>query len=75
VSDACFWSFFQADWYRSVYESKKKPIVSMQWTNWAFIKTEKNTFLSFAEVIATCECHEIKDIMQLKYDCNDEVIL
>jgi hypothetical protein len=47
----------------------------MQWTNWAFIKTEKNTFLSFAEVIATCECHEIKDIMQLKYDCNDEVIL
>jgi hypothetical protein len=58
-----------------VYQGKKKPVVNMQWTHWDFIEKEKNTCLAFAEVIAACEHHGIKDVMQLKYDWSDEVIL
>jgi hypothetical protein len=36
-----FWSYFHADWYRSVYESKQTPVVSMQWTDWAFLEKHK----------------------------------
>jgi hypothetical protein len=47
----------------------------MQWTDWDFIQKEKNNCLAFAEVIAACEYHEIRDVIELKYDWNDEVIL
>jgi hypothetical protein len=70
-----FWTFFYADWYRSVYQSKKKHVVNMQWTNWDFIQKEKNNCLAFTKVITACEHHGIKDVMELKYDWNDEVIL
>jgi hypothetical protein len=32
-----FWTFFYADWYRSVYQSKNNHVVNMQWTDWVFI--------------------------------------
>jgi hypothetical protein len=63
-----FWTFFDADWYRSVYQSKKKHVVNMQLTDWDFIQKEKNNCPTFTEVIATCEHHGIKDVMELKYD-------
>jgi uncharacterized protein YdeI (YjbR/CyaY-like superfamily) len=75
VYDPCFWTFFLADWYRSVYQSKKKHVVNMQWTDWDFIQKEKNNCPVFAKVIAACEHHGIKDVMELKYDWNDDVIL
>jgi hypothetical protein len=28
-----FGPFFHADWYHSVYQSKKKFVVNMQWTD------------------------------------------
>jgi hypothetical protein len=28
--DPRFWSYFRADWYRSIYESKQTPVVPMQ---------------------------------------------
>jgi hypothetical protein len=31
--DPQFWTFFYTDWYRPVYQSKKKHIVNMQWTD------------------------------------------
>jgi hypothetical protein len=37
-------------------------------TNWDFIEKEKNNYPTFAEVIAACEYHGIKDVMELKYD-------
>jgi hypothetical protein len=40
----------------------------MLWTDWDFIEMEKNTYPAFAEVIAACENHGIKDVMELKYD-------
>jgi hypothetical protein len=58
-----------------MYQSKKKHVVNMQWTDWNFIQKEKNNCPAFTEVIATCEHHGIKDVMELKYDWNDEVIL
>jgi hypothetical protein len=70
-----FWTFFHAYWYRSMYQSKKKSVVNMQWIVWDFIQKEKNNCPAFAEVIAACEPHGIKDVMELKYDWNDEVIL
>jgi hypothetical protein len=51
--DPHFWTFFYADWYHSVYQSKKS-VVNMQWTDWDFIEKEKNTCPTFAEVISTC---------------------
>jgi hypothetical protein len=66
---------FHEDWYLSVYQSKKKHVVNMQWIDWDFIQKEKNNCPAFAEVIAACEHHGIKDVMELKYDRNDEVIL
>jgi hypothetical protein len=36
---------------------------------------EKNNCLAFTEVIAACEHHGIKDVMELKYDWNDGVVL
>jgi hypothetical protein len=73
--DPRFCTFFHADWYRSVYQSKKKSIINMQWTNWDFIQKEKNNCPAFAEVIVACEHHGIKDVMELKHYWNDEVIL
>jgi hypothetical protein len=75
VYDPHFWTFFHADWYRSVYQSKKKPVVNMQWTDWDFIEMEKTNCSAFPEVIAACEHYGIKDVMELKSDWNDEVIL
>jgi hypothetical protein len=43
--------------------------------DWDFIQKEKNNCTAFAEVIASCERHGINDVMELKYDWNDEVIL
>jgi hypothetical protein len=67
--DPQFWTFFLANWFRSVYQSKKMPTVNMQWTDWDFIQKEEQ-LPAFAEVIATCEHHVIKDVMELKYDWN-----
>jgi hypothetical protein len=75
VYDPHFWIFFHANWYRSVYQSKKKYVVNMQWTDWDFIEKEKNNCPVFTEVIAACEHHGIKDVMELKNDWNDEMIL
>jgi Cu2+-containing amine oxidase len=47
----------------------------MQCIDWDSIEKEKNNCPAFTEVIAACEHHGINDIMELKYDCNDEVIL
>jgi hypothetical protein len=47
----------------------------MQWTDWDFIQKEKKNCPAFTEVIVACEHHGIKDVMELKYDWNDEVIL
>jgi hypothetical protein len=40
--DPRFWTFFHVDWYRSVYQSKKKHVVNMQWSDCDFIQKEKN---------------------------------
>jgi hypothetical protein len=66
--DDRFGSFFHADWYCSVYQSKKKSVVNMRWNDWTFIEMEKNTCLPFTDVSATCGHHGIMDVMQLKYD-------
>jgi hypothetical protein len=66
--DTQFWTFFHADWFRSVYQSKKKPVVNIQWTDWNFIEKEKNNCRDFAKVIVACEYHGIKDVLELKYD-------
>jgi hypothetical protein len=47
----------------------------MQWTDWDFIEKEKNNCSAFSEVIVACQHHGIKDVMELKYDWNDEAIL
>jgi hypothetical protein len=64
----CFWTFFHEDWYHSVCQSKKKPVINMQWHDWDFIEKEKNNCPAFIEVIDACEHHGIKDVMTLKYD-------
>jgi hypothetical protein len=38
--DPRFWSYFHADWYWSVYESKQTPVVPMQWMDWAFLEID-----------------------------------
>jgi hypothetical protein len=73
--DPRFWTFFHADWYCSVYQSKKKYVVNMQLTDCDFMQKEKNNCLALAEVMAAHEHHGIEDVMELKYDWNDEVIL
>jgi hypothetical protein len=52
-----------------------KHVVNMQWVDWDFIQKEKNNCPAFTEVIAACEHHGIKYVIELKYDWNDEVIL
>jgi hypothetical protein len=47
----------------------------MQWADWDFIQKEKGSCPSFAEVIDAYEHYGIKDVMELKYVWNDEVIL
>jgi hypothetical protein len=49
--------------------------LQLQWTDWDFIEKEKNTCPTFIEVIAACEHHGIKYVIELKYDWNNEVIL
>jgi hypothetical protein len=53
--------------------AKKKLVVNMQWIVGDFIENGKNNCSTFTEVIIACEHHRIKDVMELKYDWNDEV--
>jgi hypothetical protein len=62
-SDPRFWSYFHADWYRSVYESKRTPAVPMQWTNLAFLEKHKKDCPAFRDVIEMCEYHGLNNIM------------
>jgi hypothetical protein len=39
--DPRFWTFFHADWYCSVYQSKKKYVVNMQLTDCDFMQKEE----------------------------------
>jgi hypothetical protein len=55
--DPHFWSYFHADWYRSIYESKRNPVVPMQWTNWAFQDKNKKDCPAFKDVIDMCKYH------------------
>jgi hypothetical protein len=73
--DPRFWSYFHADCYRSVYESKQTPMVPMQWTDWAFLEKHKKDCQAFKDVITMCEYHGLKKIMAFQYDWNEEVIL
>jgi hypothetical protein len=50
-SDPHFWSYFHADWYLSVYESKQTPVVAMQWMDWMFLEKHKKDCLAFKDVI------------------------
>jgi hypothetical protein len=73
--DPRFWSYFNADWYRSVYQPKHTPVVPMQWTDWAFLEKHKKDFQAFKDVIDMCKCHGLEKIMAFRYDWNEEVIL
>jgi hypothetical protein len=73
--DPHFWSYFHANWYQSVYESKRTPIVPMQWTDWYFLEKHKKDCPAFRDVIEMCEYHGLKKIMAFQYDWNEEVIL
>jgi hypothetical protein len=70
-----FLTFFHAVGIALCTREKKKPIINMQWTDCDFIEKEKNTCPAFVEAIAACKHHGIKNVMELKYDWNDEVIL
>jgi hypothetical protein len=73
--DPRFWSYFHANWYNSVYEGKRNPMVPMQWTDWAFLEKNKKDCPAFRDAIEMCEYHGLKKIMAFQYDCNQEVIL
>jgi hypothetical protein len=74
LPDPHFWSFFHADWYRSMYESKRNPVVLMQWTDWAFLEKNKKDCPTFNDVIDMCKYHGLEKIMTFRYDWNEEVI-
>jgi hypothetical protein len=61
--DPRFWSYFHADRYNLVYESKRSPVVPMQWTDWAFLEKNKKDCPTFRDVIEMCEYHGLKKIM------------
>jgi hypothetical protein len=61
--DPRFWSYFHADWYRSVYESKQTLAVPMQWIDWAFLEKHKKDCPAFRDVIEMCEYHGLKKII------------
>jgi hypothetical protein len=65
--DPRFWSYFHADWYRSVYKRKQTPVVPMQWTNWAFMEKNKDC-QAFKDIIEMCKYHGLKNIMAFLYD-------
>jgi hypothetical protein len=73
--DPHFWSFFHADWYRSVYQPKQTPVVPMQWMDWAFLEKHKKDCQAFKYVIDMCKYHRLEKIMDFRYDWNEEVIL
>jgi hypothetical protein len=73
--DLRFWYFFHADWYNSVYESRRNTVVPMQWTDWAFLEKNKKDCPAFRDVIEMFEYHGLKKIMAFWCDWNEEVIL
>jgi hypothetical protein len=73
--DPRFWSYFHADWYISVYESKRNPVVPMQWTDQTFLEKNRKDCPTFRDVIEMCEYHGLKKIMAFRYDWSEEVIL
>jgi hypothetical protein len=74
-SDPRFWSYFHADWYQSVYESKQTLVVLMQWMDWTFLEKHKKSCPTVKDVIDMCDYHRLKKIMTFWYDWNEEVIL
>jgi hypothetical protein len=45
-TDQCFWPFFHTDWYRSVYDPKRKLMVETKWVNWEWMATRHNYYFN-----------------------------
>jgi hypothetical protein len=71
-TDWLFWSFFHADWYRSMYVPKRKPAVETKWVNWEWMATRQNP--TFDLIKETCDQLEMTKMMCFRYDWNKEVI-
>ena len=49
-----------------------EPVLHMQWIDWTYMKEKHNPV--FDEVIPACEFHGLKELMELEFPWNKEVI-
>jgi hypothetical protein len=67
-----FWIFFHQDWYHTVLYRKTKPVVPAQWVHLDYMRNKKD--MHFNRILEVCEFHGITDVLQFRYNWNQEVI-
>jgi hypothetical protein len=72
-TDEQFWTFFQQDWYGTMFFMKNKHVVPVQWIHFDYMRKKKDTI--FNRILEACDFHGITNLMQFRYNWNKEVIL
>jgi hypothetical protein len=72
ASMRCSRPFFHQGWYATVLLKKAKPVVSMQWINFDYMRKKKDA--TFNRILEACDFHGTTHIMQFQYNWNKEII-
>jgi hypothetical protein len=70
--DERFWTFFHQYWYHSVLYRKTSPMVKHQWVHIDYMIKKKD--IHFNRILEACDFHGITDLLQFRYNWNQEVI-
>jgi hypothetical protein len=71
-TDERFWTFFHQDCYRTVLCSKTTPVLKHQWVHIHYMRNKKD--IHFNKILEACALHGITDLLQFRYNWNQEVI-
>jgi hypothetical protein len=71
-TDERFWTFFHQDWYRIVLYPNTSPVVKQQYVNIEYMRNNKD--MHFNRILETCDLHGITDMLQFRYNWNQEII-
>jgi hypothetical protein len=68
-----FWTFFHQDLHATVLMRKTNHVVQVQWVNFHYMR--KNKDATFVQILEACDFHGITQIMQFRYNWNNEMIV
>jgi hypothetical protein len=71
-TDERFWTFFHQDWYLTMLYLKSSPVIKQQYVDIEYMRNKKD--MHFNRVLEACDLHGITDMLQFRYNWNQEII-